>query len=80
MSTDRDLFAGRLGFRLMRGFEVSPSLFGVPIDDDAAEMTFALFDHPDVFVFERTAAAGSSPPPAVPGRGAAGAETGDIAD
>ncbi len=48
-----DLFAGRLGFRLMKTFKVYPSLFGVRINDDAAEMTFRLFDHPRVFVFQR---------------------------
>lgn len=49
----RDLFAGRLGFRLVKTFKVYPSLFGLDIVDDAAELTFRLFDHPKVFVFER---------------------------
>jgi hypothetical protein len=49
-----DLFGGRLGFELMRTFKVYPSLFGVAINDDAAELTFRLFDHPRVFVFRRT--------------------------
>jgi 4-amino-4-deoxy-L-arabinose transferase-like glycosyltransferase len=49
-----DLFAGRLGFELMRTFKVYPSLFGITINDDAAELTFRLFDHPRVFVFRRT--------------------------
>jgi hypothetical protein len=48
-----DLFAGRLGFELMRSFKVYPRLGGVEIDDDAAELTFRLFDHPRVFVFAR---------------------------
>jgi 4-amino-4-deoxy-L-arabinose transferase-like glycosyltransferase len=48
-----DLFAGRLGFRLMRTFKVYPRLGGVDINDDAAELTFRLFDHPRVFVFMR---------------------------
>lgn len=51
-----DLFAGRLGFELMRTFKVYPSLFGLRINDDAAELTFRLFDHPRVFVFKRTGA------------------------
>jgi Dolichyl-phosphate-mannose-protein mannosyltransferase len=54
-----DLFAGRLGFELMRTFKVYPSLFGVTINDDAAELSFRLFDHPRIFVFRRTAAAGA---------------------
>jgi 4-amino-4-deoxy-L-arabinose transferase-like glycosyltransferase len=52
-----DLFAGRLGFQLMRTFKVYPSLFGIKINDDAAELTFRLFDHPRVFVFARSATA-----------------------
>jgi hypothetical protein len=55
----RDLFAGRLGFQLDRTFKVYPSLFGLEINDDSAEMTFRYFDHPRVFVFKRTPAAPS---------------------
>lgn len=50
----RDLFAGRLGFTLVRTFKVYPSLFGVRIDDDGAELTFHQFDHPAIYVFART--------------------------
>jgi 4-amino-4-deoxy-L-arabinose transferase-like glycosyltransferase len=50
----RDLFAGRLGFRLVKTFKVYPSLFGYDIIDDGAELTFRLFDHPKVFVFARS--------------------------
>jgi 4-amino-4-deoxy-L-arabinose transferase-like glycosyltransferase len=53
----RDLFAGRLGFRLERTFKVYPSLFGYEINDDSSEFTFRLFDHPRVFIFKR------EPPP-----------------
>jgi len=28
-------------------------LFGVHINDDAAELTFRLFDHPRVYIFQR---------------------------
>jgi hypothetical protein len=49
----RDLFSGALGFHLMREFHASPTLFGIEIPDEAAEMTFSLFDHPDVYVFQR---------------------------
>jgi hypothetical protein len=54
----RDLFGGKLGFSLVKSFKVYPSLFGVPIDDDKAEFTFRLFDHPRVFIFHRFARAG----------------------
>ena len=49
----RDLFAGRLGFRLVKTFKVYPSLFGFDINDDGAELTFRSFDHPRVFIFLR---------------------------
>jgi dolichyl-phosphate-mannose-protein mannosyltransferase len=48
-----DLFAGRLGFRLMKTFKVYPSIFGWTIDDDGAELSFRLFDHPRVYVFQK---------------------------
>ena len=49
----RDLFAGSLGFKLVKTFKVYPSLFGLDINDDAAELTFRSFDHPRVFIFMR---------------------------
>jgi hypothetical protein len=58
----RDLFAGRLGFDLMRRFKVHPSLLGVEIPDERAEMTFSLFDHPTIYVFKRQADSRSVPP------------------
>ncbi|MEX2273406.1 MAG: glycosyltransferase family 39 protein [Vicinamibacterales bacterium] len=50
----RKLFAGELGFKLQRSFKVYPSLFGVSINDDEAELTFRLFDHPRIYLFTRT--------------------------
>jgi hypothetical protein len=52
----RDLFAGRLGFQLVKTFKEYPSLFGYDINDDKAELTFRLFDHPKIFVFARSEA------------------------
>jgi len=49
----RDLFLGRLGFELVETWKVYPSLFGIDINDDRAELTFRLFDHPRVFLFRR---------------------------
>lgn len=48
-----DLLAGRLGFQLMRTFKVYPRLGRIDINDDAAELSFRLFDHPRVFIFAR---------------------------
>lgn len=53
----RDLFAGTLGFKLDKTFKVYPSLFHRMLDDDKAELTFRLFDHPRVFIFRRQTAA-----------------------
>lgn len=53
----RDLFNGQLPFALERSFKTYPSLFGVEINDDRAEMTFRHFDHPRIFVFRRRTAA-----------------------
>lgn len=49
----RDLFGGRLPFRMVQTFKVYPKLFGIEINDDAAELSFRLFDHPRIFVFKR---------------------------
>lgn len=49
----RDLFAGRLGFQLVKTFKAYPSLFGHAINDDNAEWTFRQFDHPRVYIFHR---------------------------
>jgi hypothetical protein len=49
-----DLFNGRLGFQMVLHLKNTPSLFGLSIDDEHAEFTFTLFDHPQVFLFKRT--------------------------
>jgi len=54
----RDLFNGQLPFQLERSFKTYPSLFGVEINDDRAEMTFRHFDHPRIFVFRRKGVVG----------------------
>jgi hypothetical protein len=48
-----DLFGGRLGFDLIATFKVYPSLFGIPINDDAAELSSRMNDHPRVYLFMR---------------------------
>jgi hypothetical protein len=49
----RDLFSGRLEFELMKTFKVYPSLFGVTINDDGAELSSRMNDHPRIFIFKR---------------------------
>ena len=56
-----DLLSGKLGFTVVKTFKTYPRIFGVDINDDEAEMTFKLFDHPRVFILRRFAA---PPPPA----------------
>ncbi len=56
-----DLLSGKLGFTVVKTFKTYPRIFGIDINDDAAEMTFKLFDHPRVFILRRFAA---PPPPA----------------
>ena len=48
-----DLFNGRLGFDLIKTFKVYPSLLGVTINDDGAELSSRMNDHPRVYVFMR---------------------------
>jgi hypothetical protein len=48
-----DLFSGALGFDLMKTFKVYPKLFGVTINDDGAELSSRMNDHPRVYLFIR---------------------------
>jgi hypothetical protein len=48
-----NLVGGKLGFALVKRFKVHPSLFGWTIDDDRSELTFRLFDHPEILIFRR---------------------------
>ena len=48
-----DLFNGRLGFDLIKTFKVYPSLLGVTINDDRAELSSRMNDHPRVYIFMR---------------------------
>ena len=57
----RQLFAGQLGFDLLKVFERDPNLFGVSVDDSEAELTFKIFDHPTIWIFERWSAASVEP-------------------
>jgi hypothetical protein len=49
----RDLLSGALGFDLMKTFKVYPSLFGVTINDDRAELSSRMNDHPRIYIFIR---------------------------
>jgi 4-amino-4-deoxy-L-arabinose transferase-like glycosyltransferase/DNA-binding beta-propeller fold protein YncE len=45
------LFAGDLGFTLVREFASRPTLFGLQIHDELADESFSVYDHPKVLVF-----------------------------
>lgn len=47
------LFGGKLGFEKVHTTHVTPSLFGVSIDDQPADETFTVFDHPKVEIYKR---------------------------
>lgn len=47
------LYAEKLGFRLLKTFAVQPAFLGRTINDDRSELTFRLFDHPKVRIFQR---------------------------
>jgi hypothetical protein len=57
----RQLFAGQLGFELLKVFERDPNLFEVSVDDSEAELTFKIFDHPTIWIFKRWSAASVEP-------------------
>jgi len=48
------LFEEKLGFRLKKTFTSYPSLFGITIPDSGAEEVFTVYDHPKVYLFEKT--------------------------
>jgi hypothetical protein len=48
------LFAGRLGYTSMQTFSSYPAVWGFELNDDKAEETFQVFDHPVVHIFKNS--------------------------
>jgi YYY domain-containing protein len=48
------LFEEELGFQLLDTFTSYPALFGFSINDDAADESFTVYDHPKVLIFGKT--------------------------
>ncbi len=46
------LFNGELGFYPIKSFIRRPNLLGWTIDDSSAELTFRIFDHPALWIFQ----------------------------
>ncbi len=48
------LFDGSLGFQEVASFTSYPQLFGMSVNDDSAEESIQVFDHPTVKIFQKT--------------------------
>ena len=48
------LFAGELGYDLAATFETPPRLGPLKIDDQPADESFTVYDHPKAFIFKKT--------------------------
>jgi len=48
------MFAGRLGYNLVKVFQSDPGIGGFSINDQSAEEAFTVYDHPKVFIFRKS--------------------------
>lgn len=47
------LFTDRLGFELVKDFTSYPSLLGIEFNDDLADESFSVYDHPKILIFKK---------------------------
>ncbi len=47
------LFEGKLGYKLAQTTQVTPELFGMRFDDQSADESFTVYDHPRVDIFQK---------------------------
>ena len=48
------IFNGQLGYKLVKVFQSNPGIGPIQINDQPAEEAFTVYDHPKVFIFEKT--------------------------
>ncbi|MDR3577843.1 MAG: DUF2298 domain-containing protein [Anaerolineaceae bacterium] len=48
------MFTGSLGYQLIKVFQSNPTLGPLSINDQAADEAFTVYDHPKVFIFQKT--------------------------
>jgi hypothetical protein len=49
----QDLFSGRLNYQKVAEFTSYPSIFGFSINDQSADESFTVYDHPQVTIFKK---------------------------
>ena len=47
------LFTNRLGFKLIKEFNSYPSILGIEFNDDTADESFGVYDHPKILIFKK---------------------------
>lgn len=50
----QDLFSGKLGYQKVAEFTSYPNILGVTINDQSADESFTVYDHPRVIIFKNT--------------------------
>jgi len=49
----QDLFSGKLGFKKVAEFTSNPSIFNLVINDQTADESFTVYDHPKIIIFKK---------------------------
>jgi len=49
----QDLFSGKLGYSQVAEFTSFPSIFGFSINDQSADESFTVYDHPKIMIFQK---------------------------
>ncbi|MEK6256088.1 MAG: hypothetical protein N2C13_02070, partial [Chloroflexota bacterium] len=55
-TADVGTYAGSLGYELVQTFTTDPTIGPFSINDQSSEEAFTVYDHPKVFIFQKTAA------------------------